>query len=166
MGNRVGWARIKSLINENQNQLKMLRPQVIAVSDTKTLKVSESGALISWTLGSTHHITLPAATVGLQYDFVIAKGADAAHTIISATDDKIHGSVFLMQAGSADQCNAQVVDHGSGVDKVHLIANGTARGGAAGTTIRLVCAEKGKWCATIHATTSGVPGGSVTMLAA
>lgn len=165
MGNRVGWARIKSLINENQNQLKMLRPQIVAVSGTKTLKASESGALIAWTLGSTHHITLPNATVGLQYDFVIETGAAAAHTIITQSADKIHGCAFLMEAGTKTACNAQVLEDGAGVDKVHFKSDGTAVGGQAGNTCRLVCIEKGKWVATVHATTSGTVAAAVTILA-
>jgi len=162
---RVGWARIKSLINENQNELKLLHPQIIAVSGTKTLKASESGALIAWTLGSTHHITLPAATVGLQYNFVLETGATDAHTIITQSADKIHGMAVLMETATVTQCNTQVLEDGAGVDKVHFKSNSTARGGQAGNTCRLVCIEKGKWVATIHASTSATVGAAVTMLA-
>ena len=35
---RVGWARIRSLINENQNQLKTRNHQVISAAAAKTLK--------------------------------------------------------------------------------------------------------------------------------
>jgi hypothetical protein len=166
MGNRVGWARIKSLINENQNQLKMLRPQIVAVSGTKTLKASESGATIAWTLGSTHHITLPTATVGLRYDFVIQKGAAAGHTIISASADKIHGSAIVGEHDTLGGCNSQTVAHGSGVDKVHWNSAGTAVGGSAGDTCTLICVEAGKWTASIRQTTSATVAAAVTPLAA
>ena len=162
---RVGWARIKSLINENANQLKLLHPQVIAVSGTRTLLASESGATIAWTLGSTHHITLPAATVGLRYNFVIETGAAAAHTIITQTADKIHGCAFLTEAGTADQCNAQVAEDGAGFDKVHWKSDSTVRGGGAGNTCTLICIEAGKWVATVHQTTSAAVGAAVTALA-
>lgn len=162
---RVGMARTRSLVNQNLNQLKLLRPQVIAVDGTRTLLASESGATIAWTLGSTHHITLPAATVGLRYNFVIETGAAAAHTIITQTADKIHGCAFLTEAGTADQCNAQVVEDGAGVDKVHFKSDSTARGGGAGNTCTLICIEKAKWVATVHATTSGTIGGTLTILA-
>jgi len=162
---RVGMARVKSLINENVNQLKFKLPQVIRVSGTRTLTEGESGAKVYWTLGSTHHITLPDATVGMHFDFVIEKGADAAHTIISQSSDKIHGSYFLVKTGDKDKVSAQSVNHGSGVDKVHFQANGTATGGGAGSTCTLTCVEDGKWVATVHATTSGTPASSVTGLA-
>ena len=162
---RVGWARIRSLINENDNQLKLKRPQIVAVTTDTTLKATQSGALIAWTLGTTHHITLPDAEVGLQYNFVIETGANNAHTIITQSADKIHGTAFLLEAGTVTQCNAQVVEDGAGVDKVHFKADSTARGGQAGNTCRLVCIEKGKWVATVHATTSATVGAAVTMLA-
>jgi len=162
---RVGMARVKSLINENVNQLKFKTPEILAVSVSRLLLASESGATVYWTLGSAHHITLPDATVGLTYDFVIETGAAALHTIITQSSDKIHGSAFLMQAGTADQCNAQVVEDGAGVDKVHFKSDGTTTGGGAGNTCKLTCVETGKWVATVHATTSGAPGGTIAILA-
>ena len=162
---RVGWARIRSLINENANQLKLLHPEVIAVSGTRTLTAAESGATIAWTLGSAHHITLPTATVGMRYNFVIETGAAANHTIITASADKIHGCAYLTQAGTADSTNSQVLEDGSGVDKVHFKSDATTHGGGAGNTCVLICVEAGKWVATVHQTTSAAVGGAVTALA-
>tara|TARA_R110000824_G_C14854774_1_gene640512 strand:- start:117 stop:620 length:504 start_codon:yes stop_codon:yes gene_type:complete len=163
---RVGWARIKSLINENQNQLKVLKPEIIAVSGTRTLTAAESGATIAWTLGSTHHITLPSATVGLRYNFVIQKGANAAHTIISQAADKIHGSAIVGEHDTLGGCNSQFIADTSGVDKVHWKGDGTAVGGQAGDTCALICVEVGKWTASIRQTTSNTVAGAVTPLAA
>ena len=162
---RVGWARIRSLINQNQNQLKLLLPQVIAVSGTRTLTAAESGATIAWTMGSAHHITLPSATVGLRFNFVIETGAAAGHTIITQSADKIHGCAYLMQAGTADACNSQVVEDGAGLDKVHWKSDSTTHGGGAGNTCQLICVEAGKWVATVHQTTSGAPGATLAVLA-
>ena len=162
---RVGWARIKSLINENANQLKMLYPQVIAVSGTRTLLAAESGATIAWTMGSAHHITLPTAAVGMRYSFVIETGAAANHTIITQSADKIHGCAFLTQAGTADSVNSQVLEDGAGVDKVHWKSGATTHGGGAGNTCVLICVEANKWVATVHQTTSVAVGASVTALA-
>jgi len=164
---RVGWARIRSLINENQNQLKMMKPQIIAVSKTRTLLTSESGATIAWTMGSAHHITLPSATVGLRYDFVIETGADANHTIITQSADKIHGRAYLLEAGTVTQCNAQSIEDGVGaVDKVHWKGDATTKGASAGDTCTLICVEAGKWVATVNQTTSGTIGGTLAILAA
>jgi hypothetical protein len=162
---RVGWARIKSLINENSNQLKLLHPQILAVSGTRTLTTAESGATIAWTMGSAHHITLPSATVGMRYNFLIETGAAANHTIITAAADKIHGCAYLTQAGTADSTNSQVIEDGSGVDKVHFKSDATTHGGGAGNTCVLVCVEAAKWVATVHQTTSAAVGATVTALA-
>ncbi len=43
---RVGMARVKSLINENINQLKFKTPEILALSTTRLLLASESGATI------------------------------------------------------------------------------------------------------------------------
>jgi hypothetical protein len=162
---RVGWARIKSLINENSNQLKLLHPQLIAVSSDTTLTTAQSGGTIMWTLGTAHHITLPTAAVGMRYDFVIETGAANGHTIITQTDDKIHGCAYLTQAGTADSTNAQVIEDGSGVNKVHWKSDSTTHGGGAGNTCTLICVEAAKWVATVHQTTSAAVGGSVAALA-
>jgi hypothetical protein len=162
---RVGWARIKSLINENANQLKMLHPQIIAVSGTRTLTAGESGATIAWTMGSAHHITLPTAAVGMRYDFVIETGADANHTIITASADKIHGRAYLLEAGTVTQCNAQSIEDGGGVDKVHWKGDATTHGASAGDTCTLICVEATKWVATVNQTTSGTIGATLSVLA-
>lgn len=162
---RVGWARIKSLINENQNELKLLHPQIVAVSGTKTLKASESGATIAWTLGTAHHITLPTATVGLRYNFVIQKGSNDAHTIITQTADKIHGSAIVGEHDTLGGCNSQFIGRSAGKDKVHFDGNGTAVGGQAGDTCTLICVEAGMWTASIRQTTSATVAGAVTPIA-
>ena len=162
---RVGWARIKSLINENSNQLKLLYPQIIAVSADTTLTAAQSGATIMWTLGTAHHITLPTAAVGMRYDFVIETGAANGHTIITQSADKIHGCAYLLEAGTVTQCNAQVLEDGAGVDKVHWKSDSTTHGGGAGNTCTLICVEANKWVATVHQTTSGTVAGAITPLA-
>jgi hypothetical protein len=165
---RVGWARIKSLINENENQLHLLKPKLIALSagSSRTLTAAESGATFWWTLGSAHHLTLPEATVGLRYTIIIQKGSNANHTIISQSSDKIYGKATLTQHGTADQCNAQIIEKaGSTVDKVHFDGDSTARGGLAGDKCELVCLEAGFWLAIVNCTTSGAPAGTLTILA-
>ena len=165
---RVGMARVKSLINENVNQMKLKLPQIIRVSGTRLLTAEESGAKIYWTLSSAHHITLPDATVGMNFSFVIEKNGTngQAHTIISQAADKIHGTALLMKSGAADKCNSLVINHGSGVDKVYFQNNGTDFGGQAGSTCELTCVEAGKWVATVIQTTTATPAGTLTTLAA
>ena len=162
---RVGMARVKSLINENVNQMKLKLPQIIRVSGTRLLTAEESGAKIYWTLGTTHHITLPDAVVGMNFSFVIEKSANNSHTIISQSSDKIHGSYIVIQSGTQNKTNAQSLDHGSGLNKVHFKSDGTAVGGQAGSTCELVCVEAGKWVCTAVVTTSGTPGAAITGIA-
>tara|TARA_R110000824_G_scaffold109494_1_gene257122 strand:- start:879 stop:1391 length:513 start_codon:yes stop_codon:yes gene_type:complete len=165
---RVGWARIKSLINENQNQLKILKPQIIAVSGTRLLAASESGATVVWTLGTNHHITLPSATVGLKYTFIIQKASNDAHTIVTQTADKIYGMATLTRAGfAADKTSAQSVEKAgaAGIDAVHFDANVNAKGGGAGDKVELVCVEAGYWICTAHLTLVGAdPNATLTIL--
>ena len=162
---RVGMARVKSLTNENVNQLKFQYPEVIHISGTRTLLASESGATIAWSLGSAHHITLPAAEVGRRYSFIIYAGSNSNHTIITQTADKIHGKAFVAKSAAADSCNTQNVAKASGVDKVHWDGNATTHGGLAGDTCELICVEKGYWVANVLQSTTGTVGGTVAALA-
>ena len=86
---RVGWARIRSLINENANQVgpKVLR--ITQCTAATTLTAAQSGTTVYWTHGSTHDLTLPTAVVGLNFKIVLVAGAAAAHNIVSQTNDKI-----------------------------------------------------------------------------
>ena len=163
---RVGWARIRSLINENLNQLKILKPQQITVDDTRLLAASESGATLVWKQGTTHHITLPSATVGLRYNFLIKKGSGSAHTIITQTADKIYGRAILVKFGAADKCSAQQIEKlGSTVDKIHFKNDETTRGGRAGDVVELICVEAGFWLANVRQTTDANPAAAITVLA-
>ena len=94
---RVGWARIKSLINENQNQLKIRNHRVIAISAARSLTAAESGATILWSKGTSHTVTLPPAAVGLNYKIVIKVGSDNLHKIKTAdTDQCFFGQVLVL----------------------------------------------------------------------
>ena len=68
---RVGWARIKSLINENSNQLKIRNEQVISVgaAETKVLTADDSGALVYLGGAGVATATLPAVAAGLNFRF-------------------------------------------------------------------------------------------------
>ena len=68
---RVGWARIKSLINENQNQLKLRNEEIISVgaTETKVLTAGDSGALVYLGGAGVATATLPAVAAGLNFRF-------------------------------------------------------------------------------------------------
>ena len=160
---RVGWARIKSLINENANQLGPKVMRITQVTSATTLTAAESGTTVYWTHGSTHDLTLPAATVGLNFKVVLVAGATAAHNIVSQSSDKIYGKVVVTKAGSDDKNSTQVVLKGSAVDKVKLHKSTTTLGGDAGDTIELVCIDAGYWTCTASLVSSGTPSGTAVL---
>lgn len=150
---RVGWARIRSLINENTNQLKIRTAQLKAVTAATTLTADDSGAIIHWTHGSAHDITLPTATVGLHYTFVLVAGAAADHNLVSQTADKFYGKA-VVNSTTADQFLVQVVLKASALNKVFLHKTGADSGGDAGDTVVVTCVEEGYWTTTANLVTT------------
>ena len=155
---RVGWARIRSLINENANQLKIRNDQVVAVSKATTLTSGQSGATVYWTHSvSNHDVTLPAAAVGMNFKFVLAVGHANSHNIKCAAGDEVFGKVTVVST-TADVTDTQLQVKTDGDTKVHLSAAAATRGGNAGDTVHLVCAEAGYWvCTALLTTTNAVP---------
>ena len=163
---RVGWARIRSLINENQNQIKVRNDQVIAVTAATTLQAGDSGATVYWTHSSAHDITLPAATVGSNFKFVIAVGAAANHHITCAGSDELFGKVTVLST-TANKTDTQVeYKNENNFTELRLHASGNTLGGNAGDTLNLVCVETGFWLVTaVLVTTGTAPSGTVVMQA-
>jgi hypothetical protein len=103
---RVGWARIKSLINENANQLAPRYRHVrTALSADTTLTAADYGKVIlldgSSALNFT--ITLPTEpTVGAELTFCLAAANNAATQCVvdSGTNNKIEGFAIALLASS------------------------------------------------------------------
>ena len=105
---RVGWARIRSLINENTNALKMTKRVVETISESKTLTESDSGTLFTTTGAAARTITLPPALTGLEYEFHFgatftgtfaihaASSADTFQGVISHHDKDHLGTVVAL----------------------------------------------------------------------
>ena len=87
MGNRrVGWARIKSLINENTNEMHFRRGAFVKGTATVSLTAKQSGQTIivgplAAGLAADSVFSLPTAADGLWYRFVYVGGAADAHDI-------------------------------------------------------------------------------------
>jgi hypothetical protein len=164
---RVGWARIRSLINENQNQLKTRNDQIKAVSSATTLTADDSGATIYWTHSTSNHdITLPAAKVGLNFKFVIAEGFAKNHHITCAGSDEVFGKVTVTST-TADKTDTQTEDKDtSNFTELRLHSSGNTLGGGSGDVIDMVCVEDGYWLvsAVLH-TTGTAPAATVVMQA-
>ncbi len=162
---RVGMARVKSLINENVNQLKLKNQEIKAVSAAIVLKASESGATVYLTKnGSGYNVTLPAAKVGMSFKFVIAAGGAANHYIVSQTDDKIFGRSVVVTTNASHDQDVQEILKAAGKDKVHLHATAATTGGRVGDVIQLVCVEEGYWLCDASLFTSNASPASITTL--
>jgi hypothetical protein len=107
---RVGWARIRSLINENANQLQMRHGVVEAITANKTLTVADGGK--RFTVGTaTAAVTLPtvaAAGAGWSCEFWV-NDETAAVTITAPGTDLILGSVITGADGGTLQLQPPTV---------------------------------------------------------
>ncbi len=165
---RVGMARVRSLINENNNQLKLNRQKQISLvhnsTSNHTLSASDSGAVLFWTHGSNHDITLPDAKAGMHFKFVLKVGSAHNNHIVTQTADVIYGKVTVMST-TADNTAVQVVAAGAGLDKIKLHASSATLGGNSGDTIELYCYEDGFWTCEANLVTTNANPGSIAVLA-
>ncbi len=168
---RVGLARTQALIENLKRELSMgantslagLERPIKLVTAATTLTAADSGKIIHWTHSSAHDITLPAATVGLSFTFILLAGAAAAHNIVTQTDDVIFGKV-VVNSTTDDKVATQVVLKAAGKDKVFMHKTGATSGGDAGDVVTLVCAEAGYWvCNANLITTNGTPSSIATL---
>jgi len=118
---RVGWARIRSLINENQNDLRRRNRQVVTISESTTLTAEDSGKLILCNGASgSPDITLPRATdAGLNFRFVLSDNTTDVDIVQGDAGDELVGSLMGLSAK----------DTGTGSDTKITFANGTALAG-------------------------------------
>jgi len=166
---RVGMARVRSLINENTNQLKINRQKQITlvhnVTSNHTLNAADSGATYLWEHGSAHDITLPSAKAGMTLKFILKVGSAHAQNLVSQSADKIYGKVIVHRSDAADKTSLQTVARGSAVDKVKLHKTTTTLGGDIGDVIELHCYEDGYWTCHASLSVSGGNPGSTAVLA-
>ena len=169
---RVGWARIRSLINENGNLLQRKYRQFKEVSSTTTLTAADSGSTIVWTKGSAHDITLPAAAEGLHFRIIIAVGAAANHYIKTAsTADVFYGKAVINTSNATEAAPAvQIVTKSTGlsstIDRIHLHKSNAANGGQAGDVIDIYAVDDTYWLVDARLTTSnGTPNAAAVLIA-
>ena len=115
---------------------------VVSKTTNATLTAGESGSTILFNSATGCTLTLPASSVGLNYNFVVLKGAASGnHKVITPASSFIVGSV-----------NSNSVTTGTGVmyfadqtATVALTMNGTTSGGTTGTAFRLTCITSTIW---------------------
>ena len=126
---RVGWARIKSLINENQNQLKLRNEQIISVgaAETKVLAAGESGALVYLGGAGVATATLPAVAAGLNFRFYAT----------SARVHIINGGAAVIQGSYHHNTGATTIARVAVANKTSLTLN--ASNPLIGDTLQFTC---------------------------
>ena len=124
------------------------KSKILALSAAKTLTADDSGTTIYWTHSANNHdITLPAATVGLHFKFIIAVGHAAVHEILCAGSDEVFGKVTVTSK-TANKTDTQSVAKGAGDTSISLHESTVTLGGDYGDVIDLVCVEEGYWLCT------------------
>ena len=165
---RVGMARVKSLINENVNKLKLkLQEQVDLVHNVTTnhtIAAAQSGNVFFWTHGSAHDITLPSAVAGRHLKFILKVGSAHANHLVTQTADKIYGKVTVTKSAASDKNATQTVAKASGQDKIKLHASTTTLGGNTGDVIELYCYEDGFWTCEARLSSTGNPASTAVIV--
>ena len=125
---------------------------------------SRFGAVLFWTHGSAHDITLPDAKAGMHFKFVLTVGSAHAQNIVSQASDKIYGKVTVTKSAGNDKNGTQTIARGgSTVDKIKLHASTASLGGNAGDVIELYCYEDGLWTAECRLSSTSNPSGTAVL---
>ncbi len=157
---RVGWARIKSLINENTNALQLQRKLIKSVTATASLTTADSGKLVvlnASDAGSTAvTVTLPAATgSGVHYKIVVGtvNAMSAGYKIQVTGDDTIDGQITTASTGDSPDLGQPWV---TAADSDTITFDGTTTGGVAiGDYIELTDIASNQWVVSGATTSSG-----------
>ena len=164
---RVGMARVRSLINENVNQLKIFKQQQISlvhnVTDNHDLSAGQSGAVLFWEHGGNHDITLPDAVAGAHFKFVLKVGSAHNNHIVTQTADKIYGKVTVTKSAADDKNSTQTVAIGAAVDKIKLHTSTASLGGNTGDVIELYCYEDGFWTCEARLSSTASPSSTAVL---
>jgi hypothetical protein len=164
---RVGMARVKSLLNENLNQLKIFKQQQISlvhsVTTNHTLTEAQSGAVLYWTHGGNHDITLPNATVGMHFTFVLVAGSAHANRIAAASGEGFFGKVLVTKSAADDKNSTQTIASGAAKDFISLHASTTSLGGNTGDVIECWCETAGLWTVEARLSSTGTPSSTAVL---
>lgn len=124
---RVGWARIRSLINENQNELRRRNVGVRTLTSDTTLTAADSGKVIVMdTSGAKVDVTLPAVTeAGLNFKFCLKDSTTESD--IAATTSCILGEIAADGGAGISMAGQTIVISTSAVagDWIELVSDGT-----------------------------------------
>lgn len=126
------------------SQVATLQASVIdATGATLTLTAAQSGSLVFLDRAAGVTVTLPAPSVGLEFDiFVKTTVTSNNHKIITdAGTTLLVGTILVTKA--ADGTN--LATFGNGSTHIAVTMNGTTTGGVAGTWLRFSCIASTLW---------------------
>ncbi len=131
----------------------MARKRVINVTAaTRTLTRNENGSIVVLDRGAGSTVTLPSASRGLSFQFVVK--ANGAYVIDGGTA-KFRGVLLSAQDNAASKSFA-----GNPASHVKIATNGTTTGGRIGSNFEIVCDTDGIWTAqgaVVSSTTAATP---------
>lgn len=111
---------------------------------TRTLTAADSGAQVFLDKADGVVITMPAAVVGLSFDFIVVTSVTSnAYKLSTATQgtEFFDGTYNSLQ----DAAVASAVFTGDGTTHDNFSMNGSTTGGLVGTAIRVTCSAANKW---------------------
>lgn len=128
----------------NTNGTKIRRARSTGAGATRSLLAEDSGSLILLNKLTGEIITLPAAAVGVYFDFmVVLTNTSLAYKIITSA-----GTIFLTGGYTevdTDSSNAVAARTGNGTTHVSINMNGGTTGGLIGTRLRFTCISATLW---------------------
>lgn len=122
---------------------------------TATLSADDSGSIVVFDRAAGTVYTLPLATPGLYYDFVITTTitSNSAKVITGAGTESLIGSLTSVDT---DTGNALVGFTGNGSTHIAVTQNGSTTGGVLGTKFRVLCLSTTKWVVEGNVLGSGI----------
>jgi hypothetical protein len=128
---RVGMARVKSLINENVNQLQLRRYPYQTISSDTTLTMADAGQIIGVNGASALEITLPAVSnAGAWFRFVLTDNTANVDILQAGSGEDFVGSVIAISAKDTATASDTKVRFASGTalagDYVEVYSDGAS----------------------------------------
>jgi len=111
---------------------------------TRTLTAADSGAQVYLDKADGVVITMPAAVVGLSFDFIVVTSVTSnAYKLSTATQgtEFFDGTINSLQ----DAAVASAVFTGDGSTHDNFSMNGTTTGGLVGTLLHVTCSKANTW---------------------
>jgi hypothetical protein len=124
-----------------------LHREVITVTESRTLKKEESGALVVFDIATGATVTLPEAEEGINFDFLVKTSisSGAAKVITGDAADFMVGAIDFGGDANTTLTTAISAFAADGSTHVAIAGNGTTTGMKAGSSFRVVAITGALW---------------------